>query len=107
LLPAAAWQEYQRYLRELLAKTECGDVGCQQVVPDADRFSDTLHLNEEGAKEFSRRLGALCGNVNQLNSCGNWERVLQGIYKRARARCVFPDGIVSPKSWFEVAGSPA
>jgi hypothetical protein len=38
---------------------------------DANKFGDALHLNEEGAREFSQRLGALCGNMSQPNFCGN------------------------------------
>ena len=41
------------------------------LISDADRFGAALHLNEEGVKQFPRRLGAGCGNVNQLNSYGN------------------------------------
>jgi hypothetical protein len=67
----ARWQEYQRHLRELLAKQNVAMLDARGWFRDADRFGDALHLNEEGAKQFSQRLGALCGNVNQLNSCGN------------------------------------
>jgi hypothetical protein len=67
----AAWEEYQRHLRELLAKQNVAVVDASRWFPDANKFGDALHLNEEGAKEFSQRLGALCGNVNQPNSCDN------------------------------------
>ena len=66
-----AWEGYQRHLRELLAKQNVEVVDASRWFPEANKFGDALHLNEEGAKEFSRRLGALCGNVNQPNSCGN------------------------------------
>jgi hypothetical protein len=65
------WEEYQLHLRELLAKQNVAVVDASRWFPDANKFGDALHLNEEGAKEFSQRLGALCGNVNQPNSCGN------------------------------------
>ena len=64
------WAEYQRHLHELLAKQNVALVAASRWFPDADKFGDALHLNEEGSREFSRRLGTLCGNVNQLNSCG-------------------------------------
>jgi lysophospholipase L1-like esterase len=67
----AAWEEYQLHLRELLAKQNVAVVDASRWFPDANKFGDALHLNEEGAKEFSQRLGALCGNVNQPNSCVN------------------------------------
>jgi hypothetical protein len=67
----ASWEEYQLHLRELLAKQNVAVVDASRWFPDANKFGDALHLNEEGAKEFSQRLGALCGNVNQSNSCGN------------------------------------
>jgi lysophospholipase L1-like esterase len=68
---APAWQEYQGHLRELLAKQNIAVVDASRWFADANKFGDALHLNEEGAREFSQRLGALCGNVNQPNSCGN------------------------------------
>jgi len=64
------WAEYQRHLHELLAKQNVALVAASRWFPDADKFGDALHLNEGGSREFSRRLGTLCGNVNQLNSCG-------------------------------------
>ena len=64
------WAEYQRHLHELLAKQHVALLGASRWFPHADKFGDALHLNEEGSREFSRRLGTLCGNVNQLNSCG-------------------------------------
>ena len=64
------WDEYQRHLHELLAKQNVAVLDASRWFSDADRFGDALHLNEEGAKEFSKRLGTLCGNVSQLNSCG-------------------------------------
>jgi hypothetical protein len=97
----ATWQEYQRHLRELLAKQDVAMLDARGWFPDADRFGDALHLNEEGAKQFSRRLGALCGNVRQLGTS------VAGNLSPARARGVFPDGIVSPKSWLESCRSPA
>jgi hypothetical protein len=36
----------------------------------------------------SQRLGALCGNVNQPNSCGKEQRVLQEVYASAGHLCV-------------------
>lgn len=66
-----AWEEYQRHLHDLLAKQNMALLDASRWFPDADRFGDALHLNEEGAKEFSRRLGTLCGSVRQLDSCGN------------------------------------
>ncbi len=66
-----AWQEYQCHLRELLAKRNVAVVDASRWFPDANKFGDALHLNEEGAKEFSQRLGALCGNVHQANVCGD------------------------------------
>jgi len=65
----AAWEEYQGHLHELLAKQNVTVVDASTWFPDASKFGDALHLNEEGAKEFSQRLGALCGNVNQPNLC--------------------------------------
>jgi hypothetical protein len=67
----AAWEEYQRHLRELLARQKVAAVDAGRWFPDANKFGDALHLNQEGAKEFSQRLGALCGNVNQPNLCGD------------------------------------
>ena len=67
----AAWEQYQRHLRELLARQNVAAVDAGRWFPDANKFGDALHLNEEGAKEFSQRLGALCGNVNQPNLCGD------------------------------------
>lgn len=68
---AAAWEQYQGHLRELLTKQNVTVVDASRWFPDANKFGDALHLNEEGAKEFSRRLGALCGSVHQANSCGD------------------------------------
>jgi lysophospholipase L1-like esterase len=65
-----AWEEYQRQLHELLAKQNVAVVDASRWFPDANEFGDALHLNEQGSKEFSQRLGALCGNVNSFNSCG-------------------------------------
>jgi hypothetical protein len=64
-----AWQEYQRHLHELLAKQNVVAVDASHWFPDAHKFGDALHLNEEGAKEFSQRFGALCGNVHPSNLC--------------------------------------
>jgi hypothetical protein len=68
---APAWKEYQGHLRELLAKQNIAVVDASRWFADANKFGDALHLNEEGAKEFSQRLGALCGNMSQPNFCGN------------------------------------
>jgi hypothetical protein len=64
------WEEYQRHLHELLAKQNVALVDASRWFPDAAQFGDALHLNEEGAREFSQRLGISCGNVNSFNSCG-------------------------------------
>jgi len=65
-----AWEVYQRHLHELLAKRPVAVVDASRWFPDGEKFGDALHLNQEGSKEFSRRLRALCGNVNSFNSCG-------------------------------------
>jgi hypothetical protein len=64
-----AWQGYQGHLRELLAKQNVAVVDASRWFPDASKFGDALHLNEQGAKEFSRRLAALCGNVPPAALC--------------------------------------
>jgi len=65
-----AWEQYQRHVEELLADQSVAFLDASRWFREAEQFNDALHLNEEGAREFSRRLGALCGNVSQLNSCG-------------------------------------
>jgi hypothetical protein len=65
-----AWDKYQRHVEGLLAKHGVAFLDASRWFPQPERFGDALHLNEEGAKEFSRRLGELCGNLLQPNSCG-------------------------------------
>jgi hypothetical protein len=54
----------------LLARQNVGFVDASHWFPEGERFGDALHLNNEGAKLFSQRLGAMCGNVNQPDECG-------------------------------------
>jgi lysophospholipase L1-like esterase len=66
----AAWKAYQGHIQELLKNKNVSLLDASEWFPDAQKFGDSLHLNEEGAKEFSRRLGQLCGNLRERNSCG-------------------------------------
>jgi hypothetical protein len=64
-----AWSRYQLHLKELFAKQNVVFLDASRWFPQTEQFNDALHLNKEGAEEFSRRLGRLCGDVRQLNSC--------------------------------------
>ena len=61
---------YQRHVEGLLARQNVGFIDASHWFPEGERFGDALHLNDEGARLFSQRLGAMCGNVNQLDACG-------------------------------------
>lgn len=50
------WQSYRNYLRAMIAGSQGRYVAAADWIPDSG-FSDPLHLNENGAKEFSKRLG--------------------------------------------------
>jgi hypothetical protein len=56
--------------KDLLATRGVAFIDASDRFPEAGRFSDVLQPNDEGAKPFSRRLGAMCGNVNQLDAGG-------------------------------------
>jgi len=66
----SAWGAYQRHVEGLLARQNVWFIDASQWFPEGERFGDALHLNDEGARLFSQRLGAMCGNVNQLDACG-------------------------------------
>jgi hypothetical protein len=64
------WKQYQRHLERLLAEQNVVLLDASRWFPEPDRFADVLHLNQQGAVEFSQRLATFCGDRNQLNSCG-------------------------------------
>jgi hypothetical protein len=65
-----AWGAYQGHIEGLLAMQNVGFIDASHWFPEGGRFGDALHLNDEGARLFSRRLGAMCGDLNQLDACG-------------------------------------
>ena len=52
-----AWSAYQLHLRQLLAAQNVQFVDASRWIPEAGQFGDALHLTDQGAAEFSRRLG--------------------------------------------------
>jgi hypothetical protein len=64
-----SWANYQRHIRQLLAASNVAYLDVSRWIPDAAKFGDALHLSPEGAEEFSRRLGQLCGDPSR--SCGD------------------------------------
>jgi hypothetical protein len=63
------WMGYQRHLRELLTEDKVTMVDASHWMPNGNSFGDPLHLTEEGAKEFSRRLAAACADAHGTG-CG-------------------------------------
>lgn len=66
---SAAWAEYEVHVRSLLDERKVAYVNASRWIPDAGKFSDALHLSEDGAQEFSRRLGAVCADRDAAHPC--------------------------------------
>jgi hypothetical protein len=71
---SAGWNAYQQHIRRLLAAQDVAYLDASRWIPDASKFGDALHLTPAGAEEFSRRLGELCSNLNDLSSCSSPEK---------------------------------
>jgi|KBSMisStandDraft_5_1062788.scaffolds.fasta_scaffold06481_4 hypothetical protein len=69
-----AWSAYQRHIQQLLAAQSVSYLDASAWIPDGSKFGDALHLTPEGADEFSRRLGALCSDLENLNACSTTEK---------------------------------
>jgi len=65
----AAWAEYERHLRSLVKEKNVTYIDASGWISDPGKFGDALHLTDEGAQEFSRRLGALCSDPNEALMC--------------------------------------
>jgi len=63
------WTTYQRHIRELLAVENVAYVDASRWIPEATKFGDALHLGDEGAQEFSRRLSGLCDDIHDSSFC--------------------------------------
>lgn len=57
----SAWNQYVAHLRTLLAPYRVTFIDASQWVNDDSLFADPLHLSEQGAAQFSQRLGSLLG----------------------------------------------
>lgn len=55
------WAQYADHLRALLTPYSPTFVDASDWIEDDSLFADPLHLSEQGAAEFSRRLGSLLG----------------------------------------------
>jgi len=67
----AAWHAYQRHIQQLLAVPNVAYLDASRWITDASRFGDALHLTPQGADEFSRRLGAFCSDLKNLDACSS------------------------------------
>jgi len=65
-----AWEAYLRHVKERLTIEDVGLIDASQWFSEPGQFGDALHLNEGGARLFSQRLGAMCGNADRFDSCG-------------------------------------
>jgi len=64
-----AWSAYQRHIRQLLAAQGVAYLDASRWIPDASKFGDALHLSDQGAEEFSRRLAAACSDLERAKFC--------------------------------------
>jgi hypothetical protein len=67
----SAWSVYQRHLRNLLAAQNVAYLDASRWIPDVSKFGDALHLSEQGAKEFTRRLAAQCSVLERVDFCSD------------------------------------
>jgi hypothetical protein len=65
------WTTYQKHIQEILAAQNVAYLDASRWLPDASKFGDALHLTPQGAGEFSRRLGRLCSNPDNLSACSS------------------------------------
>lgn len=69
-----AWADLRAYLQSLAARENAAYLSASDWVPDDRDFMDSMHMNERGAKVFSRRLAiAMSGEVApvQMSYSGN------------------------------------
>jgi hypothetical protein len=71
---SGGWSTYQRHIRRLLAAQNVTYLDASRWIPDRANFGDALHLTPAGAAGFSRRLGELCSNLDDLGSCSSREK---------------------------------
>jgi hypothetical protein len=63
------WPQYVAHVRTLLAPYGVIYIDASQWIEDDSLFADPLHLSEEGAAQFSQRLGSLLGpDVTRLSA---------------------------------------
>jgi len=65
----AAWAQYERHVRNLLKEKNVTYIDASRWISDPGKFGDALHLSDEGAQEFSRRLRALCSDPSEAGPC--------------------------------------
>src|SRR5215467_2357165 len=70
---SAGWSAYQRHIRKLLLQQDTAYLDASRWIREPSRFGDALHLTPAGAEEFSRRLGKLCSNPDNLAACSSPE----------------------------------
>jgi hypothetical protein len=71
---SGGWSTYQRHLRRLLAAQSVSYLDASRWISDPEKFGDALHLTPAGADGFSRHLGELCSNLDDLGSCPSREK---------------------------------
>jgi hypothetical protein len=57
--------------KNLLAAQNVAYFDASRWIPDASKFGDALHLSEQGANEFSRRLAELCSGPERVSLCSS------------------------------------
>jgi hypothetical protein len=63
-----AWKRYRKHLQELLDTRRVTYIDASHWIGDGSLFADSLHLSEEGAERFSRRLGAAVGSSHLVQN---------------------------------------
>lgn len=71
---SAGWNTYHLHIKELLRAQNTAYLDASRWIRDARKFGDALHLTPAGAEDFSRHLGELCSNLNDLSSCSSPEK---------------------------------
>jgi hypothetical protein len=66
-----AWASYQEHIQKLLAEQGVTYLDASRWIADPAKFGDALHLSDQGAEKFSRRLRDLCASPAYRNSCGD------------------------------------
>ncbi|HXS67768.1 MAG TPA: SGNH/GDSL hydrolase family protein [Candidatus Polarisedimenticolia bacterium] len=62
------WTEMRAHLQLLASKQDVTYIAASDWVPQATDFEDTVHLNEQGARCFSARLGATLSQINSAET---------------------------------------